>query len=305
MAEFTIVSTGLSNGFGVITADKIENERPDLHHILLCRNPKAIIKRKQVTVITCDLSSIKSVQKASQEIIKLVNLGKVPPLKYFVGNAAIQYPTRTVKTVDGFESTFQTNVVSYYFMMKALLPLYQQHSGSRVILTGSDVHFGDLKHTLGLVPPPYWSDNVDELLFPVGNGADNDPESMSAGARAYSSSKLALIYYVHKLAKLYPEVDFLVYNPRIVIATGLTRHAKPFVKVMATIMGPLLLLLPSVSIPSTAGKVFFDTIFSDEVFDKVNNVAYCDKGDIIRSSEDSYNEKREEILWSALELIKV
>lgn len=53
-----------------------------------------------------------------------------------------------------------------------------------------------------------------------------------------------------------------------------------------------------------AGEKLIETMFNDELFDKLNHLVYCDLGEIIQSSPASYNESREEKFWKFLNHIK-
>jgi NAD(P)-dependent dehydrogenase (short-subunit alcohol dehydrogenase family) len=68
-------------------------------------------------------------------------------------------------------------------------------------VVGSDTHFGDLRHNLGLVPAPRWKD-VRELAAPC-EGAK--AEAAREGRTAYSTSKLAVAYLVHAFARRLPD----------------------------------------------------------------------------------------------------
>ncbi|CDK24475.1 unnamed protein product [Kuraishia capsulata CBS 1993] len=77
-----------------------------------------------------------------------------------------------------------------------------------------------------MAPKPYWEDsNLDCLTKPGANPADQNPESREAGLRAYSTSKLALVYLFPEVARRHPRVKFLVYSPGFVPGTGLSRDA--------------------------------------------------------------------------------
>jgi NAD(P)-dependent dehydrogenase (short-subunit alcohol dehydrogenase family) len=73
--------------------------------------------------------------------------------------------------------------------------------GHRIVVVGSDTHFGDLRHNLGLVRAPRWED-VRELAAPR-EGAK--AETAREGRTAYSTSKLAVAYLVHAFARRLPD----------------------------------------------------------------------------------------------------
>lgn len=303
MPEFTLISTGLTSGFGELIPPVIQNK--DLFHIFLARTPQNVDTSglQNTKVIKCDLASIKSVMEACQQIKSLVKSGKVPPVKYFLGNGGIQFPDKVHKTVDGYECTFQTNVISYYILLtKCVMELMESCPGSRVFLTGSGVHSGEY---MGM-PPPFWPKKVQTIMLPEKDESGDDPTSSIAGRRAYVMSKLCIIYLAHKLADLYPKVEFLVYNPGIVPSTQLGRNAPFFIRLIIAGLRnfPLIYLLSDVSTKSTASKRVVEAMFADKMVDE-GNVGYSDTGKLVKSSDLSYNSANKESLWKTLEEIPI
>lgn len=305
MKQYTLISTGLTNGFGELIPSMIKDK--DLFHILLARTPENVsgIDKSNVKIIKCDLASIKSVLEAVKQIKELVETGKAPPVKYFLGNGAIQFPDRVHKTVDGFETTFHTNVISYYFLLhKGIIDLMEKVPHSRVFLTGSGVHYG-ANRAPGM-PNPVWPKDLNKAMLPIKDDSGDDPNSGVAGRRAYVLSKLALIYLAHKLADLHPNIDFLVYDPAVVPGTQLGRNA-PFVfQIIILIVRycPLFYLLPAVSTTKTAATRVVNSLFAEKMVDS-GNVSYSSRGTFERSSDLSYNNENKESLWKALQDISV
>jgi len=86
------------------------------------------------------------------------------------------------------------------------------------------VHFGDFKHNAGLVPAPRWED-PERLAAP---GTDSASEKTCTGRRGYATSKLAVVYLTHALARRLPwGVSVFSFNPSLVPSTGLARDAGP------------------------------------------------------------------------------
>lgn len=105
----------------------------------------------------------------------------------------------------------------------------QFRSPGRIVLTGSDSHFGDFRHNLGLVPAPEWRDTG--LLVRPGTG--RKAGTGAAGRGAYSTSKLGVLYLVHALARRLPAgVDAYTFDPGLTPAPAWPatrkRPARPF-----------------------------------------------------------------------------
>lgn len=305
MPEYTIISTGLTNGFGELIPKILQKQ--DLFHVLLARTPQNVnvggLNKSKVKVIKCDLASISSVMEAIQQIQALADAKKIPPVKYFLGNGSIQYPDRIHKTGDGYECTFQTNVMSYYILLtKCVLKLMEGVPSPRVFLTGSGVHYGNLPG----MPPTVWPQDLDKIMLPIKDDSGDDPASAKAGRRAYVTSKLCIIYLAHKLADLHPKIDFLVYNPGMVTGTQLARNypapMRAFVAVLTYI--PFFYLRSDVSTRNTAAKKIVKTIFADKLV-PTGNVGYSNMGTPEKSADSSYDVKKRESLWEALEKISV
>lgn len=293
----------MSSGIGGAARPRIESSKPELHHIMLCRNPHKFSRSKNTTAIKVDLESIESVRNALAEVKMLLECGKVPPLKYILNNAGAQYKNRAIKTREGYEVTFQVNVIAPFLIILTMLPYLKKVQKPRVFVTGSFVHFADNEHAHGWVPPIYWNDNdVRELMLPHKTKVDPDPEASEAGKRANAISKLAVIYLIHKFARDNQEVKFVVYHPGYVASSGLYSNIDTRTKIVIKLTGGLCRLMGWATTVSKAGTNLAENAFDENLYSKVNNVAYVDQGEITRSSDESYNEKREQKLW--IELLK-
>ena len=167
MAKYSYLSTGLSSGIGGAARPRIESSHPELYHIMLCRNPHKFSTLKNTTAIKVDLESIESIRNALVEVKTLLENGNVPPLKYVLNNAGAQYKSRAIKTHEGYEVTFQVNVIAPFLIILTMLPYLRKVQAPRVFVTGSFVHFADDEHAHGWVPPMYWNENdVRELMLP-------------------------------------------------------------------------------------------------------------------------------------------
>jgi NAD(P)-dependent dehydrogenase (short-subunit alcohol dehydrogenase family) len=227
----TLVMTGASSGIGRYAARYLLRDYPAHHLLLLVRSGRgeqiaaelaAETRNPNVSAVPCDLASLSDIRAAAAEIGSLLDSGALPPLRGFLGNAGVQQSSLTRTTADGFEMTFGVNVLANYLLTRLLLDSFAPPS--RIVITGSDVHFADFRHNLGVVPRPRWSDTAAIAAPGTGPAANSARE----GQRAYATSKLAVIYLVHALARRVPEgVDVYTYNPGGVPGTGLAREASP------------------------------------------------------------------------------
>jgi NAD(P)-dependent dehydrogenase (short-subunit alcohol dehydrogenase family) len=297
-ATRSFLMTGASRGLGRVAAERLLHDHPDLHLVVTARGLQAghlaadLAERSgnpHVSAMACDLASLASVRAAAAELEHSLDAGDLPPLRGFVGNAGLQMTSRSRATVDGFEMTFGVNVLAYSVLLRSLLDRFAPPF--RIVLTTSDTHFGDFRHTLGMVPAPRW-DAVERLAEP---GAGPRPDSSQAGRTAYSTSKLAVIYLVHALARRVPPgVDVYSFNPGFVPGTGLARDAGPVARAAFRGVLPVLRLTPVAISVDTAGRFLAAAAAGPR---PAESVAYLNRDKAEPSSPESYDEAREEALW--------
>ncbi|MGP3949998.1 SDR family NAD(P)-dependent oxidoreductase [Streptomyces sp. 7N604] len=296
----TLLMTGGSRGIGRVAAERLLQNRPEQHLLLTVRDREGgrlerelaeVTGNPHVSTIACDLASLDDIRSAAAEIGRRLDAGTLPPLRGCLGNAGLQLVSRTQATADGFEMTFGVNVLANYLFLRLLLSRFE--APSRIVLVGSDVHFGDLRHNLGMVPAPRW-DDVSQLARPAtGPGAN----SVTEGRRAYSTSKLAVLYLVHALARrLPPGVDVFTYNPGYVPGTGLVRDAGPVTRALSRTLLHGLRATPFAMGPRTAGRRLAHAAAGPR---PGSSGTYLDRGRITPSSAESYDPVREEDLWNS------
>jgi NAD(P)-dependent dehydrogenase (short-subunit alcohol dehydrogenase family) len=298
-ARRTLVMTGGSSGFGRNAAVHLLRGHPDQHLLLTVRGghgPRLAAEltaetgNPNVSTVPCDLSSLSEIRTAAAEITRRLGTGDLPALRGFLGNAGVQMPSTSSTTADGFEMTFGVNVLANYLMLRLLLDRFE--APSRIIITGSGSHFADFRHNLGVVPPVKWSDT--QTIATPGNGPGAN--SAREGQRAYATSKLAVIYLVHALARrLPPGIDVYTYNPGAVPNTGLSRNASPAIQLIAGVLVNALRVTPFASDVDTAGRLLATVAAGPCPGD---SGSYIDRGKIIPSSPASYDKDREEELWT-------
>ncbi|AXB48305.1 short-chain dehydrogenase [Amycolatopsis albispora] len=291
--------TGGGRGLGRAAAEHLLTTQPDRHLLLLARDGDRLVRELRETTgsanlsaITCDLASFADIRAAAEEIGRRLDAGEIPPLRDFLGNAGLQMATTTSTTADGFETTFGVNVLANHLLLRLLLDRFA--APSRLVVVGSDVHFGDFRHNLGLVPAPVWAP-VEELVKP------GTATTATAGRRAYATSKLAVLYLVHALARRLPDgVDVYTYNPGVVAGTGLVRDAGPVTRRVAGAVLQALRVTPLAMGPAAAGRLLADTVTGPR---PGPSGSYIDRGRVVPSSAESYDEAREEEVWRVVERI--
>ena len=296
----SLVMTGATRGIGLIAAQELLRRDRDLHLVILARGagPAGFADRLRaisdhVTVIDTDLADVASIQAGAARILQLVDDGTLPPLTGFAGNAGVQFVDNVHVTRDGLETTFAVNIYANHLLIDLLRHRFV--TPARVVITVSDTHFGDFRHTGGLVPAPQWT-SPEAIARP---SAFPQPETVTAGRMAYSTSKLGAIYLVHEWARRLPDgVDIVSYNPSLVPGTGLAREASRRDQFVNRWILPVLALTPFADRITPAGRKLADAIVGTVV---APSGAYIDRTREVPSSEESYDPVRERALWDYLQ----
>ncbi|ASO21101.1 NAD(P)-dependent dehydrogenase (short-subunit alcohol dehydrogenase family) [Actinoalloteichus hoggarensis] len=299
-AKRTLIMTGATRGIGLEAARDILRRSPETRLVILARAgsgaevlPGLRAISAQVTVIDTDLASKASIAAATARVEDLLDAGELPPLSGVAYNAGVHLDNALHSTVDGYETTFAVNVLAPHLLLRRLHPHLQ--APARVVLTVSDAHFGDLRHTGGIMPRPDWS-GPETVSRP---GAFANSARVRAGRRAYTTSKLGGVHLVHEWARRLPrDVEILAYNPSLVVGTGLARAAGgAFPWVMSRLIPPLA-ATPLVDTPQAAGRKLTDVILGAV---RAPTGSYIHRTRTMSSSRESYDADRERELWEWLE----
>ena len=281
----TLLMSGASRGIGRRAAEVMLRDDPDLRLIVIARQGTPIA-HERVTTVHGDLASLDSVRQIAAAV--------TGPLDGYVGNAGLQMGSASTTTPDGFETTFAVNVLAHHLLIRLLWDQFRRPG--RIVITGSDSHFGTPLTTMGgLVPAPVWQ-SADRL---VSVGAERRANTGSAGRRAYSTSKLGVLYLVHALARRLPEgVDVYTFNPGLTPGTGLVRDGGVVGRALWSGVFPLLNLTPLGQSVDAVG----DQLAAAAIGPRPGpSGSYIDRWKVIPSSAESYDERREEELWAAAE----
>lgn len=293
----TIVWTGGSSGIGRQAAAEVLRRYPGVHLLILVRGGRGLklaadlaseTGNAHVSAVPCDLASFADIRAAASEIGRQADAGQIPPLRGYVGNAGTMSSARTLGDLD---ITFMVNVLANYLLLRLLLPRFE--APSRLIVVGSDVHWADFQHNLGMVPRLDWR-GTEAALRP---GPDHVPDSERARMRRYARSKLGVIYLVHALARRVPEgVDVYTYNPGAVPGTRLMREASPAAGRRFQRLVRVLCLTPFAMDLKKAGVLLADAAAGPR---PGPTGSYVDRGKVMGSSPASYDRAREDELWDS------
>ncbi|WP_151478737.1 SDR family NAD(P)-dependent oxidoreductase [Streptomyces albicerus] len=297
----TVLLTGAGRGLGRVTALTLLRERPDLHLVVAVRSdPVGLAARlaaetgsPRVRGVACDLGSLGSVRQAADTVRELLDAGELPPLRAVVANAGMQAVTATDRTADGFEVTFGTNVLGHHLLIRRLMD--RLTAPGRIVLVGSGTHFGDFRHSWGLVPPPR-SAPVAELALPW---TTPDAHTAKAGRSAYAASKLATVHLAHELDRRTPKgIDVYTYDPGLMPGTGLAREAGPLGRLLWNSLLHLTRVHPSSTNPRASGRKLAEVAVGAPA---APSGSYLDRGRPVRSAPASYDPAREAELWEEAE----
>lgn len=146
----TVVVTGASRGLGLVTARTVAARGGRV--IALSRaSDRAARALEQMSsaatgappaLVACDLTSFESVRRACQEVRELTEDAGIDVL---CCNAGVMLQPDTA-TVDGYDVTAATNVLSHFLIVKELFPelcaAARKHGGARVVTMSSGSGYG-------------------------------------------------------------------------------------------------------------------------------------------------------------------
>ena len=217
----TTVMTGATSGIGLVAAERLVARGGRL--MAGVRGSRKLAGAELRPLDLADLASVRGFADQCQG-----------PIDALVLNAGMQVHTAASRSAQGFELTFATNHLAHYLLARLLLP--KLAPGGRIILTSSGTH--DPAEKTG-IPAPLHAD-ADKLADPNAGGT-----GMTAGLRAYSSSKLCNLMTARSLAR-HPDVvargiTVHAFDPGFIPATGLARGAPWIVR---SVIMPVLARLP-------------------------------------------------------------
>jgi NAD(P)-dependent dehydrogenase (short-subunit alcohol dehydrogenase family) len=181
LAGQTILVTGASSGIGRETARSLSRQgaavvlvsRASGHGAEVAAALRRELDRPDIYHLGADLTSLSEIRRAAAEFS-----GRFGRLDVLVNNAGAFFPRRQT-TVDGFETTFALNHLSYFLLTLLLLDRLLQSPTPRIVNVASSAErFGRI--------------HFDDPMLERGYG----------GWRAYAQSKLANVMFSYQLARL-------------------------------------------------------------------------------------------------------
>lgn len=266
-----VLITGANSGVGKSLALQSALKRSNV--VMVCRNKDkgekardeiiSISKNESVHLIIADLSSLYSIQKASEEFKSKFN-----NLHILVNNAGINLPQREL-TVDGYEKVFATNHLAYFYLTSLLLDVLKSSAPSRIINVASNAHS---------------EIDLNDLMC----------EKKYSQFKAYSRSKMANILFTYELAERLKGTQITVnaVHPGVVNTNIYnTVHGVPkFI---------IKLIMPFFITPDKSAEFIIPLMYSD----KFNNVTgkYFVKTKEANTKKGSYDTETQKKLWSISE----
>jgi NAD(P)-dependent dehydrogenase (short-subunit alcohol dehydrogenase family) len=219
-----IVMTGATTGIGRVAAETLLAQ-PGTRLTVGVRTPGTALAGARE--LTLDLASLASVRAFADA------LGP-QPIDILLLNAGGQRPDVAARSADGHELTFATNHLAHFLLLRLLEPRLAPEA--RVVLTSSGTH--DPAERTG-VPPPRHA-NANRLAYPE-TDPQLDASPLTAGMRAYSSSKLANLMTARAFARRRPDLVVTSYDPGLTPGTSLVRNQHWAVRILVWPLLPLIM----------------------------------------------------------------
>lgn len=196
----TIVITGASDGIGASAARILRSAQPEDRLVLVGRNrgkTESVAKRLGAEYHTADFTNLAEVRVLAGE---LAALGHIDVL---ANNAGGVFPGPET-TVDGFEKTWQVNVVAPYLLTNLLMPILLESQAS-VVATSS----------------------VASLVFSKFDPDDPNTFKGFTSDRAYGNAKLGNIIVTKELHRRFhgSGVNTVAFHPGVISTNFGQEHA--------------------------------------------------------------------------------
>jgi NAD(P)-dependent dehydrogenase (short-subunit alcohol dehydrogenase family) len=251
------IITGPTSGIGYRTALELAKHGTV---VLVGRNQgkldevRKTIERagRHAVSVGCDVSDLASVRRAAAEIIALGL-----PLAGLVNNAGI-LEMRATKNAQGWDTAFATNHLGPFVLTEALMPHLPE--GANVVFLCSAVEDPERKPAVvaGFRGGRYISAEASA------RGEWKPGGSTQPGADAYATSKQCNLATVMAFARETPRLRFNAVEPGFSPATGLSRDANVFLRLLAKyVLGLLAPFIKYWSTPARAAKVVTNALLNE------------------------------------------
>ena len=301
MTTFTraVLITGGTAGLGYHCALNIARQHPDFQVVIASRTDphsaaasiNKLLGQNNVTYVRLDLSDMSSIRALAKEW----ETRNFPSIQALVLNAALQFPGDVQYTVDGIEATFGISHVGHALLFFLLRPHLADNA--RVVLTTSGTH--DPAQQSGLPDAKYTS--AEELAHPTPETAKNK------GRQRYATTKLANVMWAYALHRRFARAQgkswtVVSVDPGLMPGTGLAREGSSLERILWFHLMPhilpflrLLLGTDNIKTPQVSGAALAWLAVGADV--KGTSGKYYEGRKIRQSSEESYDEKKQEDLW--------
>lgn len=197
--------TGASSGFGTFTLRHLLKRGYSVY--IIARNPEKlpaeVKKHQNLKILIADLLDLNSLSQVIKGLSSKVSFDLV------INNAGIMSFERS-ETIDGFESTYQVNLLAPFLITE--LVRSRLNKGAKMINTVSALHQGEI--------------NFKDLQF----------KSAWSMLKSYRQSKLGLILLTRIWAKEFGDLNFYSQHPGV-IRTNLAKNADWISKTVFWIIG--------------------------------------------------------------------
>ena len=292
-----VLITGGTSGLGYHAALAIARQCPD-HCIIIAsrRDPNKSadqinrkLNQENVQFLHLDLGDLKNVRS----FVRAWGEKQFPPISMLLLNAGLQYPGGVKYTVDGIEAAFGVNHVGHALLFSLLQP--HMANEARIVVTSSGTHDPSMK--TGVPDAKYTT--AEELAHPTAATLKNP------GRQRYATSKLCNVmwtYALHRRLQLaLPTKKWTVvaFDPGLMPGTGLAREAGPVLRFLwKRVLPPLIPLLRrlvshNIHPPEKSGENLAWIAIEGK-----DSGVYYEMRKPIKSSIDSYDETKQEELWS-------
>lgn len=274
-AKFHLL-TGATSGLGLATAHRMLSD-PGAHLVVGARRPEAarelaaLSGRDRLRILPLDLASLASVRDFVAAVVASLDGATLASLGC---NAGVQIVGPRRVTGDGFEETFQANLLGHALLIDGL----QAHLApdAPVVMTASGTHDPANKaaRLFGFRGGIYQG---------IGNVAigelDAGVSTKQQGLDRYATSKLCLILYVYARARRRAPGGprFIAFDPGLMPGTGLARERSTLERWgWATLLPKVAALLPGSSTVKQSGLALTELLASRA--HPVANGAHIDYG---------------------------
>lgn len=296
----SVLVTGGTLNLGYYAALAIARKHPEYLVVIASRTDTKsaattinnTLHQKNVVYMPLDLGSLAKVRT----FVNVWESQKYPPIIFLLLNAGLQFPKGLKYTEDGFEATFGINHVGHALLFHLLFPFLADNA--RIVVTSSGTHDPAQKAP---IPVPVFI-TTEKVAHPA------PEEEKLDGRMRYATSKLANVYWTYALNRRLPTLQsqgkhltVVAFDPGLMPGTGLAREGTAIERFLWNIVGPRILWLvkkffiANTHTPQESGENLAWVAVGDEA--KNETGVYYEGRKKIKTSVDSYDEKKQEDLW--------